>query len=746
MARYKVHDSINKKKRELLDSLGDDILRYVAELVTNSDDSYRREEKSGNMPLEEEKVIYVEICKDKRNGGGDMIVITDNAEGMSLETLKDKFISYEDDKAGGADLNVRGLFGRGASDVLRVASHEKKTAKIESIKDGQLSRLKYITEENYDYTIDVEPVPVRSSQFDSLRKSMKIPNNGTVISFGIPSNVKYNRNIKKKFKDLMETYPSFRYLLNQANRKVILIVDGVETVLSSEPYSFENMIFLVEKTFDYHFQGKVLECCLKVYRNDNKQVDGTQIIVTDQEKAVYDNTMFDFGNMASAKNISGELTITGLYQVCHDNLYDKENPNAIFKVNRTGFDNTNTFYKGLNQLLTPIIDSILKEHGAKVKSTDLTNNKKISDALKKLNKYIKNELRDSISGGNLSGQEPPTEGIKFVRAHASITCGKTYDLKLLINSAIIGPTDTIKVTVDENDCIEVTPSTINYLMEDIKPNGLVVKDVVIKSLQVTNEPITIEAFCNGYKAIILIDVIEQEIHDPENGFEFYQKELVLSPDEIHKASLYYDKDVVPEGSTITFECEGLELLIKEHVTSSDDLLNESIGCIIVKSKGGEIGSDYVITAKVQDVFNELTASVKITITEPSKNKNLGGGLISKIRWVANEGQFFQAYYQNHTHELIINSKNPVNMALMGSMDDRNPDNPKLTKNQRRFLCDLIAFYGAQILVKENNAANGEINIGNTYEAIEDYMNLIQQHKNAMFNDMYPVLVESEEQQ
>ena len=49
MAQYKVHDSINKKKRELLDSLGDDILRYVAELVTNSDDSYRREEKRGNM-------------------------------------------------------------------------------------------------------------------------------------------------------------------------------------------------------------------------------------------------------------------------------------------------------------------------------------------------------------------------------------------------------------------------------------------------------------------------------------------------------------------------------------------------------------------------------------------------------------------------------------------------------------------------------------------------------------------------
>lgn len=744
MAQYKVHDSINKKKRELLDSLGDDILRYVAELVTNSDDSYRREEKRGNMPLEDQKVIYVEICKDKRNGGGDMIVITDNAEGMSLETLKEKFISYEDDKAGGADLNVRGLFGRGASDVLRVASHEKKTAKIESIKDGQLSRLKYITEENYDYTIDVEPVTVRSSQFNSLRESMRIPNNGTVISFGIPSNVKYNKNIKKKFKDLMETYPSFRYLLNQANRKVVLIVDGVECVLSSEPYSFENMEFLVEKDFAYRFQEKTLDCVLKIYRNENKQVDGTQIIVTDQEKAVYDNTMFDFGNMSAAKNLSGELVINGLYQVCHDNLYDENNPNAIFKVNRTGFDNKNPFYVGLNQLLSPILDSILKEHGAKTKSTDLTNNKKISEALKKLNKYINKELKDTISGGNLGGQEPPAEGIKFVRAHASITCGKTYDLKLLINSSIIGPADSINIVVEENDCIEVTPSSINYLMEDIKPNGLVVKDVVIKSLQVTNEPISIEANCNGYKAIILIDVIEQDIHDPENGFEFYPKELILSPDEIHKASLYYDKSVVPKGSVITFECDGLELLTTEHRVQSDDLLDENIGCVVLKSKGGSIGNDYLITAKLNDVFNSLTTTVKITIAEPSKNKNLGGGLISRIRLEANEGQYFQAFYQPHTHELIINSKNPVNIALMGSMEDKDPNNPKFNKEQRKYLCDLIAYYGAQVLVKEDNARKGEINIGNTEEAIEEFLSLIQQHKNNIFNDMYPVLVESEE--
>ena len=115
MAIVEVHDSERKKRRELLDSLGDDILRYIAELVTNCDDSYNREEEHGNMPIDDPKVIYIELCEDGRGkNGGDMIVVTDNAEGMSLKTLEEKFKTYDEDKAGDDNAHVRGLYGRGA--------------------------------------------------------------------------------------------------------------------------------------------------------------------------------------------------------------------------------------------------------------------------------------------------------------------------------------------------------------------------------------------------------------------------------------------------------------------------------------------------------------------------------------------------------------------------------------------------------------------------------------------------------
>lgn len=745
MEIFEVYDSERKKRRELLDSLGDDLLRYIAELVTNCDDSYRREEEKGNVPVDEPKVIYIEVCEDKRKkDAGDMIIVTDNAEGMSFDTLKEKFQPYEEDKAGGDEAHVRGLYGRGASDVLRPASYEKKTALITSIKDGHVNVLKYITSDQLKYSIGLEEVSIRPNQMDEFRKSNRIPNNGTRVAFGIPSIIKYNKNIKKNLKQSIETYPFFRYMLNTPNRKIIFIENGIETELSSKNYSFENMEFLTDRSFTYHFDKWNLDCVLKIYKNNNKQIDGTQIIVADETKAVYDNTMFNFSTNISAKNISGELTINGLYDVCWEYLNKKDI--AIFRVNRTGFDTKNPFYTGLNEIISPMIDEILREYGAKTKSTDITNNKKFSDALKKLNKYITNELKDSITGGNLGGQEPPTEGIKFVRTHASITCGKTYDLKLLINSSLIGPTDTIDIKVEENNNIEVTPSNVNYLMEDIRSNGLVVKDVVIKGVAVTNAPVTIEAICNNYKTIILIDVIEQDIHDPVNGFEFYPNELVLTPDEVHKAPLYFDKNTIPVGSVIKFEAENLDLVESEHVVSESELLDDTIGCIVVKTKGGVVGSDYLLTAKAQDVFNDLSTSVKITIVEPGKNKNTGGGLISKITLEANEDLYFQAYYHPHTHAIVINTKNPVNISLMGSMEDKDPNNPKFSKDQRRYLCDIIAQQAAQVLVDNGSVRKGEINfdLEHPEDALQEYIGLIQQHKNKMFVDIYSALVESGE--
>ncbi len=90
MGQIYVQDSLRKKKRAIKDALGNDILRYIAELLTNSDDSYRRLENQ-NIDSNKEKVIYIELKKEKRKSADNIdsyvLSVTDNAEGMTLETL-----------------------------------------------------------------------------------------------------------------------------------------------------------------------------------------------------------------------------------------------------------------------------------------------------------------------------------------------------------------------------------------------------------------------------------------------------------------------------------------------------------------------------------------------------------------------------------------------------------------------------------------------------------------------------------
>lgn len=732
-----VQESYRKKKRDLAYALGDDLLRYIAELLTNADDSYRRLETEGKVDANAVKTIYIELKEDRRNQGNDMIIVTDNAEGMSKDSLERIFRVYGEDNAGGVGSHSRGIFGQGASDVLSSASEERKTAKIESFKDGKLHKLLYhVDPTTLQKSIDVEEVEVRTSHEAGIRSHLRIPANGTSISFGIPNKVKYGPKIKNRLKKDIESYPSFRYILSQPNRKVVFIVNGEETILSSHQHTFNTMEFLTQNDFDFNFKGTKITCHLKSYKNKHKNDNLTDILVVDKNYSVFDNTMFDFANLNAAKNISGELLIDNLYDVCYENLNNRQSPNAIVNPNRTGFDTKNEFYKLLSKNIAPIIDSILKEHGDKTSNTDLTNNKRINEALKKLNKYIKNELKDTISGGNLNGQVAPAQGIKFVRPHITLTKGKTYDIKLLINTDLIKEDDKIIISSQNRDNISFTPTEIQYSKDDIVNGNLAVKNVTITSLEVTSEAAIIEADCGSFKTNVTVQVIELDIHYPENGLEFYPKETVSSVSETHKAFLYFDKNTIPLNSEIVIESDELET--EEKITiSQENLINDEIGCITIKSKGGNIGSDY----KIKAIFGEKIAEVKITVVEPSKHENTGGGLISGIKLEANPDLFFQAYYQPHTHEIIINSKNPVNVAVMGSMDDKDPDNPRFDKNQMKYLCDIIANQAAQILVKTSNARKGEIEInGNSDDALDSLQALIQQHKNRMFVDIFPAMM------
>lgn len=728
MSTIVVKTALRKRKRELKNALGDDILRYVAELVTNADDSYKRLGDDTDVP----KVIKIELQEDKRFKDGYMISVTDNAEGMSIERLEKIFGTYADDNANGMDFHARGIFGQGASDVLQSSAMEHRTARIESIKDNQVSKLTYNMDENLIASIQTESLSLSGNRLQQYRDSINIPKNGTKVTFGIPSNVKFNKRIIENLPEAISKYYSFRYLLNQSNRHVYFKYNDSIYLLSSKNYQFKSENQLLDEDFSFKFDDKTINCSLKLYLNNNKKNDGTHIIVRDENYIIYDNTMFDFQNSSSAQNVSGELVINGLYEICHRHLNDTENPDAIIHDNRTGFDTKNQFYILLNKSINPLIDRVLRENSKEIKITNLNNNKKFNDALKKLNKYLKSELNDTIGGGNLIGKVPPIEGIKFVRNNISITKDKQYDLKLLINSNLVPSGQSVNIICEDNN-VEFTPSKLEYSLSEIV-DGLVIKNVTIKGKNLTVAPIIMRANTGARTATVTIEVIDADIHYPDGGLEFYPNNVTLIEGKQHFVKLYIDSNVIPLDSSISIISNELECpsIIR---WTRDNLINEKIGVLNVPLNGGQKNQTYDVCAS----YNNVTSHVSVTIIEASKNEPQSGGLISGFKLEPNE-MFFQSYFNPHDHFIYINSSNFINEKIMGDLSDKNPDSPTFNSQQSKYLCDIISHEAASYLVKQRNIRNGEVNFDNFENAVEQVQTLIQKEKNKIYTQIYAAIM------
>lgn len=725
----KVKIDPRKKERDRANALGNDILRYITELVTNSDDSYKRLEQ---RHIKHDGLILIKLEKDNRTGEY-VLSVTDHAEGMSPERLNKVFGNYAGDNAGGTESGARGIFGQGASDVLQSAAAYEKKSEIISIKDGVVSKLKYSIDEDKDGNIDVKEISVRGSQLRQLRDNLNIPENGTKLSFGIPLNVKFTKRVIENLAESIEKIPSLRYLLNQENRKVSYSFEGKEQLLSSKKYQFDEKKLIKKCNFKMIFEDKPYSCELSLYKNENKKDDGTDIIVRDQNFTVFDNTMFDFKNTLVAQNLSGELVIPNLYDLCKEHLNREINKDAIVFDNRTGFDIRNPFYKTLNSEIYPILDEIIKKQVNESQGTNLTNNKRISNALKKLNKYLKNELKDSINAPGSTHKEPPVEGIKFVRGNVTITKNKKYDLKLFINSSIILPDDTIDIICNDEDYISVSPLKISYNNEEIE-NGLVTKNVTIQGLKLTNDSVKIQAKVGTRVSNVLVDVIEEDIHYPENGMEFYPTSISLVVDKPHVSRLYIDTEVVPIGTSINITSDELEITEDSITIKSEDLLDKNIACIDVITNGGVIGNQYEVLATV----GEQSCISKITIIKPNRNDKNSGGLISDIQTIKIKMDA-QSFIDLSTRILYINTLNQINLRMMNDIDNLDPINPKFNKEQTKYLCDILATQTARFLVMEQTR-KGDIDIENPEDATEQILDLIQRHKNKIYVDIFPSMM------
>ena len=389
--------------REMRNRFDGDLSREIAELITNSLDSYGR--ISG---FQGKKIVRIELDKPIRKSAEKHVVrVIDNAEGMSRDVLVKIFSERGADNNGGAENgNIRGLFGLGASDVMAASAVERKSAEYCSFKDGEVTILRFgVNEEGNNITIE-DTVITDLKKIKSLREKYQIAENGTVATFGVPDSVVLAETIEE-LQHSIETMYLLRYVLADDNIEVNLRAYGKTVTLSSKPYALTEP-FMKDIAIKFSFKGREFRGAISFYKNENKERNPTDILVQDDRRNLYDNQMFGYNRAQGSEHLSGVLVIYNFWNELEFFLNEKKM--SLLKDDRTGFD----IYKQFGKLLVQSLDSpiraalqhLLKENG--VQNISLSETKNYIEFLRILNQDLRNNQTTPISGGGTTaGRVPP---------------------------------------------------------------------------------------------------------------------------------------------------------------------------------------------------------------------------------------------------------------------------------------------------------------------------------------------------
>jgi hypothetical protein len=132
MPEYPLELATRQLRRTFERAIGKSIAKILTELVTNSDDSYKRLIRSGKKNsdqtvLEDPAPIIILFERTKKR-----LSVIDHAEGLSDKEMRDRFVSYGEESTDRAKgYKTRSLFGKGLRDVLFTQKH----GQVKSIKN-----------------------------------------------------------------------------------------------------------------------------------------------------------------------------------------------------------------------------------------------------------------------------------------------------------------------------------------------------------------------------------------------------------------------------------------------------------------------------------------------------------------------------------------------------------------------------------------------------------------------------------
>jgi len=703
MPEFVLEIATRQIKRAFARAIGKNISKILTELITNSDDSYRRLEESvkrdgGHTGLEYTAPIIVVFERSKKR-----FSVIDQAEGLSDKEMQERFVTYGQESADRSKgYKTRSLFGKGLRDVL----FTQKNGQVRSIKDGRFYNCRFRWKDAGGREHPVVDIKAPSRVTPELRNALRIPKNGTCVDFVLQDDVRSPQT--EKLVEALSLFYMLRMINSSPHRDVTLIVQGrggktqLERQISYRFPECETKDRFEERmTTDLGTEITIeAEICIAPHELSQGEVGYSErqggLLVLDEDDAVLDLHLFGFDDDPAARRLWGVVKLVGAGAYIRTKL-NQANPEEILTETRDGFDKQHPFYRQLRGVLFARLEPIvarLRRLGPtpKVNLSERTRARH-QEAIDILNRLANEMLGKTarVPAVPVHKRIPPPQGIAFVNTHISVQTGITTPVAILINTNLVGLQDAIDIASD-NPGITVQPQSIT-LGDDRNESGLTVKMVMVRS-DTPDISGKIVASWKAIRAELEVTTTNREVITPVNGLEFERDGYNVRLKARRTLRLFVDTESVPVGSLIAVSSEDSAVRIVDAPKTVEAVhqITAKVAELAVQVTGAEIRKDVVVTAS----HKEYVAGTAVTVVKRERPEHGKSGLFKGYQFRPLERKTQTQWVPDGY--IYINTKDPVNARYFGSDDPYKAVEEKAHCQVR--LADLVLNECLQIMVSQ----------------------------------------------
>ncbi len=463
--------------------------RALVELITNSDDSLRKQEARGQKS---DGRITIEV-QPKRREVHSVIVVQDFAEGMDVSVIDRAVGVYADETSGFLTGEpVRGYFGRGLKDSILSLGE----GTVRSVVDGAAcdAWLGYKGQQPY-YERSI-PTPVAESnstrvEITATRKNIVTPQFATLRS-----------NLGQHF--------ALRDILANPARTVSLRYlrpDGKTSNHASLTYQQPKGELVL--TEELPFKDFPAQCELRLFRAVEPLQTPVEIgpyapagILIRGEAAAYDNVLMKFDRDPNARRFFGIASCTYLDELVRSG-------DTIVSATRDGLVSSHPFVSALftriEEVLEPFVISEarrVREEQRSERSQELK--RKLSKATTALNDIATKTLSAIDLGGSIDSPSVPEAGYGFVPDIFNVAVTKPRTVTFRALASLLPEFSEVSVLSDNPSVSVLTPTIV--LKSNKNHEWLVEGRIRIEGNQVGVDAM-LEAESQGLQCEALVHVI-----------------------------------------------------------------------------------------------------------------------------------------------------------------------------------------------------------------------------------------------